>query len=35
MKDPESDRLVRALLEATGESIAEAIRRALESGLRV
>jgi antitoxin VapB len=30
IKDPETDRLVRALAEATGESITEAIRRVQE-----
>ena len=33
IKDPETDRLARALAEATGESITEAIRRALEERL--
>lgn len=33
IKDPEADRLARALAEATGESITEAIRRALEERL--
>ena len=29
IKDPETDRLARALAEATGETLTEAIRRAL------
>lgn len=33
IKDPETDRLARALAEATGESITEAIRRALQERL--
>ena len=33
IKDPETDRLARALAEATGESITEAIRRSLEERL--
>jgi antitoxin VapB len=33
IKDPETDRLARALADATGESITEAIRRALEERL--
>ncbi len=33
IKDPETDRLARALSEATGESLTEAIRRALEERL--
>ncbi len=33
IKDPETDRLARALAEATGESLTEAIRRALEERL--
>jgi antitoxin VapB len=33
IKDPATDRLARALAEATGESITEAIRRALEERL--
>ena len=33
IKDPETDRLARALAAATGESITEAIRRALEERL--
>ena len=33
IKDPETDRLARALAEATDESITEAIRRALEERL--
>lgn len=33
IKDQETDRLARALAEATGESITEAIRRALEERL--
>lgn len=34
IKDPETDRLARALAAATGESITEAIRRALEERLK-
>ena len=30
IKDPETDRLARALAKATGESLTDAIRRALE-----
>ena len=33
IKDPETDRLARALAAATGESLTEAIRRALEERL--
>ena len=33
IKDPETDRLARALAEATGESLTTAIRRALEQRL--
>lgn len=33
IKDPETNRLARALADATGESITEAIRRALEERL--
>ena len=33
IKDPNTDRLARALSEATGESITEAIRRAIEERL--
>ncbi len=33
IKDPETDRLARALADATGESITEAIRRVLEERL--
>ena len=33
IKDPETDRLARALAEATGESITEAIRTALAERL--
>ncbi len=33
IKDPETDRLARAVADATGESITEAIRRALEERL--
>lgn len=33
IKDPETDRLARALALATGESLTEAIRRALEERL--
>ena len=33
IKDPDTDRLARALSEATGESITEAIRRAIEERL--
>jgi antitoxin VapB len=33
IKDPETDRLARVLSETTGESITEAIRRALEERL--
>ncbi len=33
IKDPHTDRLARALSEATGESITEAIRRAIEERL--
>lgn len=33
IKDPETDRLARALAEATGETLTEAIRRALEERL--
>ncbi len=33
IKDPETDRLARALAAATGESLTEAIRRALEDRL--
>jgi antitoxin VapB len=33
IKDPDTDRLARALAEATGESITEAIRRAIEERL--
>ena len=33
IKDPETDRLARALADATGESITEAIRRALQERL--
>ena len=33
IKDPETDRLARLLAEATGESLTEAIRRALEERL--
>jgi antitoxin VapB len=33
IKDPETDRLARALAEATGESLTAAIRRALEERL--
>ena len=33
IKDPETDRLARALATATGESLTEAIRRALEERL--
>ncbi|MEP6778626.1 MAG: type II toxin-antitoxin system VapB family antitoxin [Gemmatimonadaceae bacterium] len=33
IKDPETDRLARALAATTGESITEAIRRALEERL--
>lgn len=33
IKDPETDRLARALSEATGESLTEAIRRALQERL--
>ena len=33
IKDPETDRLARALADATGESITETIRRALEERL--
>jgi antitoxin VapB len=33
IKDPETDRLARALAQATGESLTEAIRRALEERL--
>lgn len=34
IKDPEADRLARALAEATGESLTTAIRRALEERLQ-
>lgn len=33
IKDPETDRLARALADATGESITAAVRRALEERL--
>lgn len=33
IKDPETDRLARALAETTGESLTEAIRRALQERL--
>lgn len=33
IKDPETDRLARALAAATGESLTEAIRRALQDRL--
>ncbi|HET9150795.1 MAG TPA: type II toxin-antitoxin system VapB family antitoxin [Gemmatimonadales bacterium] len=33
IKDPETDRLARALATATGETLTEAIRRALEERL--
>lgn len=33
IKDPDTDRLARALSEATGESITEAVRRAIEERL--
>jgi antitoxin VapB len=33
IKDPETDRLARALADATGESLTEAIRRALQDRL--
>jgi len=33
IKDPETDRLARALAAATGESLTEAIRRALKDRL--
>jgi len=33
IKDPETDRLARALADATGESLTTAIRRALEERL--
>lgn len=33
IKDPETDRLARALAAATGESLTEAIRRALQERL--
>ena len=33
IKDPDTDRLARALSDATGESITEAIRRAIEERL--
>ena len=33
IKDPDTDRLARALAEATGESITVAIRRAIEERL--
>ena len=33
IKDPETDRLARALAAATGESLTEAIRRALQNRL--
>jgi antitoxin VapB len=33
IKDPETDRLARALAQATGESLTEAIRRSLEERL--
>lgn len=33
IKDPETDRLARALADATGESLTAAIRRALEERL--
>jgi antitoxin VapB len=33
IKDPDTDRLARALSETTGESITEAIRRAIEERL--
>ena len=33
IKDPETDRLARALAMATGETLTEAIRRALEERL--
>jgi antitoxin VapB len=33
IKDPETDRLARALADATGETLTEAIRRALEERL--
>lgn len=33
IKDPETDRLARALAETTGESLTTAIRRALEERL--
>ncbi len=33
IKDPETDRLARALADTTGESLTEAIRRALEERL--
>ena len=33
IKDPETDRLARALAAATGESLTEAIRRALKERL--
>jgi antitoxin VapB len=33
IKDPETDRLARALAEATGESITEAIKQALRERL--
>ena len=33
IKDPETDRLARALAEATGETLTEAIRRAIEERL--
>ncbi len=33
IKDPETDRLARALADATGESLTEAIRRALAERL--
>lgn len=34
IKDPETDRLARELAQRTGESLTEAIRRALEERLR-
>ena len=34
LKSPETERLARTLAEATGESITEAIRRALEERLQ-
>jgi antitoxin VapB len=33
IKDPETDRLARALADATGETLTEAIRRALQDRL--